>query len=498
MAKGTKNVNVTITASDRTAAGVNSAKKRISGAASNMRQMNLVSKDAGMAMSQFNEKTEKGRQVLTAFGGAVGGAAGNVVYYTGTLTYMLGRFNLLEIAVMAGVAAIGALAWAFTSSSAEADAWGKTLDDAKKSTDNLVESINDWIESEKQQREGWTKYEKRLKKVNDELDTYYGAMMGITEKLRENATAIEQLNNEYDSDLVHQYVRAWFAFGDIAITKARLLKEEQKGLNDGMKKAMEQQKEADEEEKKKKGRGPSGPSVLFPGGGGFFNLARRTREEFAGIGDKIVEDLERSGQEQVSLEERRRSLIIQADRQYYDARARLDEEYRRQQHQRTVSAIKQNIRDEQARQKVIENSIGMFEALGTAVAQSEEQQAAVRIASIIARAVPKVIEETAEGFGALGNFNFWSAAQHFTSAGLYASLAGMNAAETARGASGGGAGYAGGTAGGSESMRTSPPSEHTQTIIVELGGREVGRTIVDISDAEQRRRNPQQRRQEWS
>ncbi len=43
----------------------------------------LVNKKMGAAMGQFNEKTEKGRQLLTTFGGAVGGAAGNVVYYAG-------------------------------------------------------------------------------------------------------------------------------------------------------------------------------------------------------------------------------------------------------------------------------------------------------------------------------------------------------------------------------------------------------------------------------
>jgi hypothetical protein len=67
----------------------------------------LVGEQTGKKLGRFNERTEKGRQLLVAFGGAAGGAAGNLVYYGGTLSSVVGTFSKFEIGVMGAVAAVG-------------------------------------------------------------------------------------------------------------------------------------------------------------------------------------------------------------------------------------------------------------------------------------------------------------------------------------------------------------------------------------------------------
>lgn len=53
-------------------------------------------------------------------------------------------------------------------------------------------------------------------------------------------------------------------------------------------------------------------------------------------------------------------------------------------------------------------------------------------------AVVRAVVETAKGFAALGDFDFWAAAQHFASAGLWGTVAGMQVASMAGAFSGGG------------------------------------------------------------
>jgi len=45
----------------------------------------MVDQNMGRAMSQFNEKTEKGRQLMTAFGGTLGAVGGQATYYAGSV-----------------------------------------------------------------------------------------------------------------------------------------------------------------------------------------------------------------------------------------------------------------------------------------------------------------------------------------------------------------------------------------------------------------------------
>lgn len=85
----TKKATFIIDGKDNTKAATDSAKRNVKAAANemsrSMKSAGFVTDKTGRALSQLNEKTEKARQVLTTFGGAMGGAAGQAVYYGGTL-----------------------------------------------------------------------------------------------------------------------------------------------------------------------------------------------------------------------------------------------------------------------------------------------------------------------------------------------------------------------------------------------------------------------------
>jgi len=103
--------------------------------------------------------------------------------------------------------------------------------------------------------------------------------------------------------------------------------------------------------------------------------------------------------------------------------------------------------------------------------RAEAQKTLLHRAAAQERAVIEAVKETAAGFAALGDFNFWSAAQHFTSAALWGSLATLQIAGAlgAFGSSGGGGGGYGrgpsvaprsigaGAAGGTPALPTAPP-----------------------------------------
>ncbi len=74
--------------------------------------------------------------------------------------------------------------------------------------------------------------------------------------------------------------------------------------------------------------------------------------------------------------------------------------------------------------------------------RAEAQKTLLHKAAVQERAVVEAVKEAAAGFAALGDFNFWSAAQHFASAALWGSLAALQIA-SAVGAFGGGGGNVG-------------------------------------------------------
>lgn len=178
-----------LTADDKTKQGVDSAKNNISSLGDTAKKTGekmsgFVSEQTGRNLSQFNEKTEKGRQLLTAFGGAVGGAAGNVVYYTGTLSYVVGRFSALELAAMGVLAVIGGLAWAFTRASEEEEKAARTMKFHGETMKGLREEIKRVVEANRDQMDGYDAIGKATAKAKDLHEVYAVAFESYTKQLK--------------------------------------------------------------------------------------------------------------------------------------------------------------------------------------------------------------------------------------------------------------------------------------------------------------------------
>lgn len=86
-----------------------------------------------------------------------------------------------------------------------------------------------------------------------------------------------------------------------------------------------------------------------------------------------------------------------------------------------------------AHQKQLTESVGVHE-------RTEQAKSFATAAAIKHTAFYKAIAATAAGFQALGEFNFWSAAQDFTSAALWGTLAGTQLSSASAGGSRGAAG----------------------------------------------------------
>lgn len=199
MADTIKEAQVKITASDQTKAGTDSVKRNLKGVGKAAQQtqqkmQGFVSEQTGRNLSQFNEKTEKGRQLLTAFGGAVGGAAGSVVFYAGSISYVIGRFSLLELGVMAGIAAIGGLAWAISSSLPDIESLGDRIERTAKSTGDLVKSTNEYILAQTDVLAGTDETRKRTRQLRLEMVDQEGVLGRLMERAGKFQTLIGEGN----------------------------------------------------------------------------------------------------------------------------------------------------------------------------------------------------------------------------------------------------------------------------------------------------------------
>jgi len=142
-------------------------------------------------LGAFNEKTEKGRQLVTAFAGTtgMGGAAGSAIYYGGTLSYVVGRFSAVELAVMATVGSLTALGVAFyqwaTGPGKEAL---EMMEDLTSEMEKQVKKTQDLIDNYWLEVEGLNKWEKAARETSHTLSTLSNEMAKIDDKLSEQAS----------------------------------------------------------------------------------------------------------------------------------------------------------------------------------------------------------------------------------------------------------------------------------------------------------------------
>jgi hypothetical protein len=437
----------------------------------------MVNEQMGRSMSQFNEKTEKGRQLLTAFGGAAGGAAGNVVYYTGTLSYVVGRFTKMELGIMGALAAATALGFAFYKLATQD--MQKVIEAAKKirgELNTLNKAARDAVDAELYKLAGVGQWEqKRI-----ELKKKWGRLSG--EVAQGEAEIAKHLQQGMKAQ-IGSFFAAKATREELTKSKKELRETEEtlERINELLKLKEDLPPElAPITEDKPKGKKKTGEG---------FALSWDQAEEDRLIADaamKAALDYSKAWEDQQwAIHEARRSWEIEEERAQEEHLARLYD--LREQHEEDVARMAEEKLQNQL--EVVQNSIGIFSELADVVTQGEKANTAARIAGIILQAAYDVGFNTYKGFEQLGLMNPWAAGMHFTAAGLAAALA---AGDVASAASGGGGGASMGARERAQGAWTNPEPEKGEglTIIIQAGvltgsdaGKEILNAIRDHDDA---------------
>ncbi|MCK5805694.1 MAG: hypothetical protein KAI66_22870, partial [Lentisphaeria bacterium] len=153
----------------------------------------LVPADLSQKLTRMNEKTEVARQIMTQMGGATGAAAGQIVYYGGSLSKIVGGFTKFEWAAIGAVGVLSALGYAFIQivkgpigdaikgfehvsevtkkSTEQARAYIQALDDERDGLTRTSKARRDIINAEHVATLALTRAKKKLQEAEDSLLT---------------------------------------------------------------------------------------------------------------------------------------------------------------------------------------------------------------------------------------------------------------------------------------------------------------------------------------
>lgn len=124
--------------------------------------------------------------------------------------------------------------------------------------------------------------------------------------------------------------------------------------------------------------------------------------------------------------------------------------------------------------ELIQRHIAIERLSAVETGRAEAQRTLLHKAAVQERAVVEAVKETAAGFAALGDFNFWSAAQHFGSAALWGSLAALQIASAVGAFGGGGNLVARGARPGADAVRPYEPPGPSPGLASGLAGAPTG------------------------
>jgi hypothetical protein len=185
----------------------------------------LVGEGTGRKLTRLNEKTEKARQLMGAFGGAVGGAAGQVVYYGGTISSIIGgfsRFELGAIGIVGAIAAIGVAMW--NAANKEVEEFKKRFEETNKEIETTKESVEALLIAHRQSVAGLDQYQKKNEEVEGVISKLNMEIEDLTLAMRKAAKE----NNNFlatasDSTILNTYLRQADATDELAVSYNKLV-----------------------------------------------------------------------------------------------------------------------------------------------------------------------------------------------------------------------------------------------------------------------------------
>jgi hypothetical protein len=499
-----KKATFVIEGKDDTKKATDSAKRNVKAAANemgrSMKSAGFVTDKTGRALSQFNEKTEKGRQLLTTFGGALGGAAGQAVYYGGTLSYVVGRFSLLELGVMGAVAAVTAIGVAMYNQVIG------PLDDAQEALKKTTEETNKLrIANEKLLEKmdlaklGFTDFDFIILKTKRQRTELILQIANMEDKLKE-------LNERNAAARTVAWTLGEFGETAEGIAKAKnelaLLNAELKDMEERarIKKLPALVPITEETEVERKTRVKK------------FEDRRKERErELGAARDVILQREAQEAKERLALaefdrrkkEQRERALNAEAARllAHHDHLADLEAAASKERLDRERAEAEEiaRIQEEQMRKReqsirnamdLAKESINvsaqlgdMFDLWGVSAAKSEKEREKAEAKRLATISAIKMAFEIAEAAAAFASQRYGEGAQHVLAAALYGATLGKALA----GMAGGGAGAAAGTGAGAArtrgpdlTTREEAEQEARQNVTINI----FGHFITDTRDAD--------------
>jgi len=450
----------------------------------------FVSEGMGRSMSQFNEKTEKARQLMTAFGGTLGEVAGQATYYAGTLSYVAGRFKKMELGIMGAIGAITTLGVSFYKLATEQiSAVLGNIGELTKEIDSLTASVEKMYESQLNAFLGLDKWEvKRL-----ELRSKERALMLEIRDLQAEMAAFSAKTG-FERGLALIAGTAGDMTGKLNKAREALMKIRNALRQLGSGKSMEADANDD------RGGGGGGGGVLEPTGGGFGGFGF----DMMGFGGTLDWLMEATGGEAGGR--RLSKMALDAESAYYDASWKLKEENM----MRTDRIMQNEVRMIEARERekhkikmqYAEMAAGataeLFEVMLSSSKGAFWAELNAWLESKAIQAAAQALYETAMAIAT----SFWNPAEsasHWTAAGMFASFAalyGAGAGITSGATGGGGGGASVESRASAQGTAQQQMPKEPQVLEVYIGGKYVGRAINDALDDYQDQKTPGRKRTE--
>ena len=174
----------------------------------------LVPPGLSKNLTRMNEKTEVARQLLTQMGGATGAAAGQIVYYGGSLSKVIGGFTKFEWSAIGAVGALAAVGYALVQIvkgpiNDAIKGFEHVAEVTKKSTD----AARAYIRALDDEHEGLTRMAKARRDIVNEEHVATLALARAKKKLYE-------AENSLLTQLLNRHVGEWASGMDDARTGA--------------------------------------------------------------------------------------------------------------------------------------------------------------------------------------------------------------------------------------------------------------------------------------
>jgi len=429
-------------------------KQATSSMSSGMSRTGIVSDKTGKAMTRFNEKTERVRQVMMMTGSTMGGVAGQASYMAGSLGAVVGGMKKTEMAAAGMIVVLAGVAYgvkkAYDELNDSTRAAAKHMNDMQAETVKLRKEVSKYRDELYMLETGMTDWEFQIENNKVGIENLTSA---VTRMRLEYLNLLEDTLAKYNFDEIFDpNASDWekakgLMGGVVAMTsdlgdatkryhKLQNLSESLKARkdeiiqlkqqNEAIQAQTDKKKELDELEKKIETRKKASRKEELEGSaivgavGGYF-------EEFKA-------DVEYANKK-VELQQETDRVIAKQKRLNAEENFRLEEQYRQEDLQATRQVNRMKMAEEnKAKEQMLAISemaiSGTMNGLSALIGASAKQVQET-LKSMAIEAGARALFELAMGWATAAIYNYDAASKHFVAAGMFGSFAALYGAGSA-------------------------------------------------------------------